>query len=80
MATCEDLFKANVAVVATGMEGVLASVEGELVSYPLIAVLTSISNGASFGGIAELLSMLNSCASGVSVVTKMGSGAIIKPT
>ena len=66
--TCEDLFKANVAVVAAGMEGALASVVGGLVSCPVIAVPTSIGYGASFGGIAALLSMLNSCASGVSVV------------
>jgi NCAIR mutase (PurE)-related protein len=66
--TCEDLFKANVAVVAAGMEGALASVVGGLVSCPVIAVPTSIGYGASFGGIAALLSMLNCCASGVSVV------------
>jgi len=66
--TCEDLFKANVAVVAAGMEGALASVVGGLVSCPVIAVPTSVGYGASFGGVAALLSMLNSCASGVSVV------------
>jgi NCAIR mutase (PurE)-related protein len=66
--TCADLFKANVAVVAAGMEGALASVVGGLVACPVIAVPTSIGYGASFGGIAALLSMLNSCASGVSVV------------
>jgi pyridinium-3,5-biscarboxylic acid mononucleotide synthase len=66
--TCEDLFKANVAVVAAGMEGALASVVGGLVACPVIAVPTSIGYGASFGGIAALLGMLNSCASGVSVV------------
>jgi NCAIR mutase (PurE)-related protein len=66
--TCEDLFKANVVVVAAGMEGALASVVGGLVSCPVIAVPTSVGYGASFGGIAALLSMLNSCASGVSVV------------
>lgn len=64
----EDLFQANVAVVAAGMEGALASVVGGLVSCPVIGVPTSIGYGASFGGIAALLSMLNSCASGVSVV------------
>ncbi len=68
LSTCDDLFKANVAVVAAGMEGALASVVGGLVSCPVIAVPTSIGYGASFGGIAALLSMLNSCASGVSVV------------
>ena len=65
---CEDLYKANVAVVVAGMEGALASVVGGLVPYPVIAVPTSIGYGASFGGLAALLSMLNSCASGVSVV------------
>lgn len=68
LGTCDDLFKANVAVVAAGMEGALASVVGGLVACPVIAVPTSIGYGASFGGIAALLSMLNSCASGVSVV------------
>lgn len=65
---CEDLFQANVVVVVAGMEGALASVVGGLVSAPVIGVPTSIGYGASFGGIAALLSMLNSCASGVSVV------------
>lgn len=68
LSTCDDLFEANVAVVAAGMEGALASVVGGLVACPVIAVPTSIGYGASFGGIAALLSMLNSCASGVSVV------------
>ena len=65
---CDDLFRANVAVVAAGMEGALASVVGGLVSCPVIGVPTSVGYGASFGGVAALLSMLNSCASGVSVV------------
>jgi NCAIR mutase (PurE)-related protein len=65
---CDDLFRANVAVVVAGMEGALASVVGGLVSCPVIGVPTSVGYGASFGGIAALLSMLNSCASGVSVV------------
>jgi len=65
---CEDLFRANVAVVVAGMEGALASVVGGLVSCPVIGVPTSVGYGASFGGVAALLSMLNSCASGVSVV------------
>ncbi len=64
----EDLFRANAAVVTAGMEGALASVVGGLVSCPVIGVPTSIGYGASFGGVAALLSMLNSCASGVSVV------------
>ncbi|MGB9616637.1 MAG: nickel pincer cofactor biosynthesis protein LarB [Desulfomonilaceae bacterium] len=66
--SCEDLFHANVVVVVAGMEGALASVVGGLVSCPVIGVPTSVGYGASFGGIAALLSMLNSCASGVSVV------------
>lgn len=65
---CNDLFEANVAVVVAGMEGALASVVGGLVSCPVIGVPTSVGYGASFGGVAALLSMLNSCASGVSVV------------
>ena len=64
----EALQSANVIVVAAGMEGALASVVGGLVGVPVIAVPTSIGYGASFGGLAALLSMLNSCASGVSVV------------
>lgn len=66
--SCDDLFEANVVVVAAGMEGALASVVGGLVSSPVIGVPTSIGYGASFGGVAALLSMLNSCAAGVSVV------------
>ena len=65
---CEDLFRANVVIVVAGMEGALASVVGGLVSSAVIGVPTSVGYGASFGGIAALLSMLNSCASGVSVV------------
>ena len=65
---CEDLFRANVAIVVAGMEGALASVVGGLVSCPVIGIPTSVGYGASFGGLAALLSMLNSCASGVSVV------------
>jgi NCAIR mutase (PurE)-related protein len=65
---CDDLFDANVAVVVAGMEGALASVVGGLVSSPVIGVPTSVGYGASFGGVAALLAMLNSCASGVSVV------------
>lgn len=64
----EDLHQANVAVVVAGMEGALTSVVGGLVSCPVIGVPTSIGYGASFGGVAALLCMLNSCASGVSVV------------
>jgi NCAIR mutase (PurE)-related protein len=59
---------ATVVIVIAGMEGALASVVGGLVAAPVIAVPTSIGYGASFGGIAALLGMLNSCASGVTVV------------
>jgi hypothetical protein len=62
------LAEARVIVVVAGMEGALPSVVSGLVSVPVIAVPTSIGYGASFGGIAALLGMLNSCASGVSVV------------
>lgn len=64
----EELRVANALVVVAGMEGALASVVGGLVSRPVIAVPTSVGYGASFGGLAALLAMLNSCASGVSVV------------
>ena len=66
--SCEDLQRANVAVVVAGMEGALASVVGGLVDCPVIGVPTSVGYGASFGGLAAMLSMLNSCASGLSVV------------
>lgn len=59
---------AKVIIVVAGMEGALASVVGGLVDKPVIAVPTSIGYGANFGGLSSLLSMLNSCASGVSVV------------
>jgi pyridinium-3,5-biscarboxylic acid mononucleotide synthase len=62
------LRKARVIVVAAGMDGALPSVVGGLVSVPVIAVPTSVGYGASFGGIAALLTMLNSCANGISVV------------
>jgi hypothetical protein len=64
----KQLQAANVVIVVAGMEGALASVVGGLVAVPVIAVPTSIGYGASFGGIAALLAMLNCCASGVSVV------------
>lgn len=63
-----ELMKARVVVAVAGMEGALASVIGGLVSCPVVAVPTSVGYGASFGGLSALLSMLNSCASGVSVV------------
>lgn len=64
----EKLLKARVIIVVAGMEGALPSVVGGLVATPVIAVPTSIGYGASFGGMAALLGMLNSCASGVTVV------------
>ena len=67
-AHADELQAARVVVVAAGMEGALASVVGGLVDVPVIAVPTSVGYGASFGGVAALLSMLNSCASGVLVV------------
>jgi pyridinium-3,5-biscarboxylic acid mononucleotide synthase len=68
LARREQLDAASVVIVIAGMEGALASVVGGLVSKPVIAVPTSIGYGASFGGVAALLSMLNSCASNVTVV------------
>jgi pyridinium-3,5-biscarboxylic acid mononucleotide synthase len=64
----EQLFQARVVIVVAGMEGALASVVGGLVDKPVIAVPTSVGYGASFGGIAALLTMLNSCATGVATV------------
>jgi NCAIR mutase (PurE)-related protein len=68
LARLETIQKANVIVAVAGMEGALPSVLAGLVARPVIAVPTSIGYGASFGGIAALLAMLNSCASGVTVV------------
>ena len=62
------LASAHVIIVVAGMEGALPSVVAGLVDVPVIAVPTSVGYGASFGGIAALLGMLNSCAAGVSVV------------
>lgn len=64
----EVLLSARVVIAVAGMEGALSSVLGGLVDVPVIAVPTSVGYGAAFGGVAALLSMLNSCASGVSVV------------
>ncbi len=64
----EEIMTARVIVAIAGMEGALASVIGGLADCPVIAVPTSVGYGASFGGLSALLSMLNSCASGVSVV------------
>lgn len=68
LAHADDIAAAQVIVAVAGMEGALASVIGGMASCPVIAVPTSIGYGASFGGVAALLAMLNSCASGVSVV------------
>lgn len=64
----DALMSASVVIAIAGMEGALASVVGGLVDCPVISVPTSVGYGAAFGGLAALLSMLNSCASGVSVV------------
>lgn len=64
----EDIMSAQVIIAIAGMEGALASVIGGLADCPVIAVPTSVGYGASFHGVSALLSMLNSCASGVSVV------------
>jgi len=71
--------KARVIIVVAGMEGALASVVGGLVSQPIIAVPTSVGYGTSFGGISALLTMLNSCATGMAVVNidnGFGAGCI----
>lgn len=68
LSSLDPLLGANVVIAIAGMEGALASVVGGLVDVPVIAVPTSIGYGASFHGLSALLSMLNSCASGVSVV------------
>jgi NCAIR mutase (PurE)-related protein len=68
LAHTEVLMSARVIIALAGMEGALASVIGGLVDCPVVAVPTSIGYGASFNGLSALLSMLNSCASGVSVV------------
>ena len=66
--TLATLHDASVVIVVAGMEGALASVVGGLVDSPVVAVPTSVGYGASFEGLAALLAMLNSCASGVTVV------------
>jgi pyridinium-3,5-biscarboxylic acid mononucleotide synthase len=68
LAAREDLVASDCLVVVAGMEGALPSVVGGLVGVPLVAVPTSVGYGASFGGVAALLAMLNSCAPGVTVV------------
>ncbi|MBQ7561344.1 MAG: nickel pincer cofactor biosynthesis protein LarB [Synergistaceae bacterium] len=64
----DEIMRASVIIAVAGMEGALASVLGGLADCPVIAVPTSVGYGASFGGVSALLDMLNSCASGVSVV------------
>ena len=64
----EDVMRASVIIAVAGMEGALASVVGGMADCPVIAVPTSVGYGASFGGLSALLSMMNSCASGVGVV------------
>ena len=68
LAHLDELMSASVIIAIAGMEGALASVIGGLADCPVIAVPTSVGYGASFGGVSALLSMLNSCASGVPVV------------
>ena len=68
LACMDDIMDASVIIAIAGMEGALASVIGGLADCPVIAVPTSVGYGASFQGVSALLSMLNSCASGVSVV------------
>ena len=68
LAHADELMRAQAVIAIAGMEGALASVIGGLVDCPVIAVPTSVGYGAAFGGLAALLSMLNSCAAGVSVV------------
>jgi pyridinium-3,5-biscarboxylic acid mononucleotide synthase len=68
LAAREDLVASDCLIVVAGMEGALPSVVGGLVGVPLVAVPTSVGYGASFGGVAALLAMLNSCAPGVTVV------------
>lgn len=68
LAHLEEIMQAEVIIAIAGMEGALASVIGGLADCPVIAVPTSVGYGASFFGLSALLSMLNSCASGVSVV------------
>ena len=68
LSNLEPIMTARVIIAVAGMEGALASVVGGLADAPVIAVPTSVGYGASFHGLSALLSMLNSCASGVSVV------------
>ena len=75
----EEIRKADVVIAVAGMEGALASVIAGLVKAPVIAVPTSVGYGASFGGLAPLLTMINSCAEGISVVNiDNGFGAAVQ--
>lgn len=81
LAHLDTLRRARVIIVVAGMEGALPSVVAGLVDRPVIAVPTSIGYGASFGGLAALLAMLNSCAAGVTVVNiDNGFGAAVAAT
>jgi pyridinium-3,5-biscarboxylic acid mononucleotide synthase len=81
LARRDDLISAAVVIVVAGMDGALPSVVGGLVRGPVIAVPTSVGYGASFGGVAALLTMLNSCAAGVTVVNiDNGFGAAMAAT
>jgi NCAIR mutase (PurE)-related protein len=78
LARRDDLAAARVLIVIAGMDGALPSVVGGLVAVPVIAVPTSVGYGAAFHGIAPLLTMLNSCAAGVTVVNiDNGFGAAV---
>ncbi|HNF07445.1 MAG TPA: AIR carboxylase family protein, partial [Mycobacterium sp.] len=78
LAVRERLDEADALIVVAGMEGALPSVVGGLTGVPIVAVPTSIGYGASFGGLAALLAMLNSCAPGVTVVNiDNGFGAAV---
>lgn len=78
LARRDDLLGATVVIVVAGMDGALPSVVGGLVNNPVIAVPTSVGYGASFSGLAALLTMLNSCAAGVTVVNiDNGFGAAV---
>jgi len=78
LAKRDELLTAGVVIVVAGMDGALPSVVGGLVRGPVIAVPTSVGYGASFNGIAALLTMLNSCAAGVTVVNiDNGFGAAV---
>jgi NCAIR mutase (PurE)-related protein len=68
LAETDALFASDVVFVVAGMDGALPSVVGGLVSAPVVAVPTSVGYGAAFGGLAPLLTMLNSCATGVAVM------------